>query len=274
MKDADCVEFLQWALPNLQLRWPGFRKVRGQVCKRLARRLQELQCPDVEFYRGYLETHPEEWRVLDGLCQVTISRFYREKAVFQFLENTVLPALLQRVIAREEKYLNILSLGSASGEEPYAISMLWHFRFQKQYPDITLRVTATEANPELIQRSRQACYPYSGIKNLPPDWRATAFQQIKDNYCLNPQYHQSVHFVQQDVRNNIPPGPFDLVLCRNLVFTYFDEALQNTILDRIALVLRDEGILVLGIHENLPANQTAFIPWSGKLRVFIKNKKA
>jgi len=33
MNDNDCVEFLQWALPRLHLRWPGFRKVRAQVCK-------------------------------------------------------------------------------------------------------------------------------------------------------------------------------------------------------------------------------------------------
>ena len=35
MKDADCVAFLQWCLPRLEMRWPGFRKVRGQVCKRI-----------------------------------------------------------------------------------------------------------------------------------------------------------------------------------------------------------------------------------------------
>lgn len=36
MTDRKCVELLQWALPKLQFRWPGFRKVRRIVCKRLA----------------------------------------------------------------------------------------------------------------------------------------------------------------------------------------------------------------------------------------------
>ena len=35
ISDADCTAFLQYALPRLNLRWPGFRKVRRQVCKRL-----------------------------------------------------------------------------------------------------------------------------------------------------------------------------------------------------------------------------------------------
>ena len=37
MKDSDCVTFLQWALPRLHFRWPGFRKVRRQVCRRISR---------------------------------------------------------------------------------------------------------------------------------------------------------------------------------------------------------------------------------------------
>ena len=42
MADADCVAFLQEALPRLRLRWQGFRKVHGQVCKRLRWRMKEL----------------------------------------------------------------------------------------------------------------------------------------------------------------------------------------------------------------------------------------
>ncbi|MGR8981908.1 MAG: hypothetical protein ACU84H_17720, partial [Gammaproteobacteria bacterium] len=45
MKDEACVQFLQWALPQMQLRWQGFRKVRKQVCKRIGRRIAELGLP-------------------------------------------------------------------------------------------------------------------------------------------------------------------------------------------------------------------------------------
>jgi chemotaxis protein methyltransferase CheR len=55
------VEFLQWALPRVGLRWAGFRRVRRQVLRRV--------------------TH------------VTISRFFRDRAMFDALERIVLPAL-------------------------------------------------------------------------------------------------------------------------------------------------------------------------------------
>ncbi|WP_455208883.1 CheR family methyltransferase [Kaarinaea lacus] len=270
MKDEDCVQFLQWALPRLHMRWPGFRKVRSQVCKRLARRLQELCLTDSEAYRDYLQSHPDEWQLLDELSRVTISRFYREKAVFQFLEQQVIPALVLQAIERGERRLNVLSLGSASGEEPYTLAMLWQLQFQARYPEIALQVIATEANPVLIQRSQQACYSYSSIRNLPEPWRLTAFDKRDDLYCLKPEYRHNVQFLQQDVREAIPAGPFDLVLCRNLAFTYFDEPLQQQILDQISHVLRDRGVLVLGIHESLPEHQFGFTVWSERLCVFLK----
>ncbi len=69
MKDTDCVRFLQWCLPRLDLAWRGFRRVRRQVCRRIQRRLGELDLADVEAYRGYLEGEPDEWPRLDALCR-------------------------------------------------------------------------------------------------------------------------------------------------------------------------------------------------------------
>ena len=93
MKDADCVAFLQWALPQLGLHWPGFRKVRRQVCRRIAARLRALELADAAAYRGHLQSHSGEWPALAVLCTVTISRFYRDREVFDCLGAAVLPAL-------------------------------------------------------------------------------------------------------------------------------------------------------------------------------------
>jgi hypothetical protein len=76
MTDTECITFLHWALPQLRLRWAGFRRVRRQVCKRISRRIAELDLPGTAAYRDHLEHNPLEWPVLDGLCSITISRFY------------------------------------------------------------------------------------------------------------------------------------------------------------------------------------------------------
>lgn len=81
MKDNQCIQFLQWALPQLHLHRSGFRRVRGQVCKRLAQRLEQLQLQDLVEYQRYLENYPDEWKILNSLSRVTISCFYRDNTV-------------------------------------------------------------------------------------------------------------------------------------------------------------------------------------------------
>ena len=93
MKDADCVRFLQWLLPQLQMRWPRFRKVRRQVCRRIDRRLIELGLADIAAYQEWIVLHPQELQVLDDFCRITISRFYRDRGVFDYLRRFILPDL-------------------------------------------------------------------------------------------------------------------------------------------------------------------------------------
>ena len=106
MKDEACICFLQWALPQLHMRWPGFKKVRGQVCKRLARRLDELKLDDLKSYRMYLEDNPLEWHILDSLCRITISRFYRDKGIYDSLRSQVLPELIERSVRQGDNDLS------------------------------------------------------------------------------------------------------------------------------------------------------------------------
>lgn len=271
MQDSECVEFLQWALPRLHMRWAGFRKVRGQICKRIVRRMRQLNIDNIAAYRDYLQDHPQEWASLDALSRVTISRFYRDKGVFSFLEEQVLPALAQQAIARQQDSLTAWSAGSGSGEEPYTIALMWMLRLQPIYPHMHLGISATDVDPYMNQRAKQACYPYSSIKDLPANWREPAFIEQDGLFCLKPEYRRGVQFIEQDLRSESPAGPFDLVLCRNLVFTYFEEQQQRTILDRIRGVIQSGGALIVGIDENLPEGTRGFSIWSDELRVFRKD---
>ncbi len=96
MNDTECIDFLQWCLPRLRMRWAGFRKVRRQVCKRISRRMAELRLADADAYRAYLDANAGEWDALDALCRVTISRFYRDRGVYDAIRRRVLPREQQR----------------------------------------------------------------------------------------------------------------------------------------------------------------------------------
>jgi chemotaxis protein methyltransferase CheR len=249
MKNADCTSFLQWALPRLGMRWAGFRRVRGQVCKRVARRIAALGLKGLTDYRALLMTDSEEWKRLDGLCRVSISRFHRDRSVWRRLEHEILPQLAERARARKETRLRIWSAGCASGEEPYTLALL--FAFSATLEDSRPEILATDADPRLLERAHRACYPASSLREVPKSW-AEAFEQSGDEYCLRAHYRVPVRFLEQDIRRECSEGRFDLILCRNLVFTYFESWLQAVIARRLGEGLSTGGFLLLGVQESLP----------------------
>ncbi|WP_028584422.1 CheR family methyltransferase [Desulfogranum mediterraneum] len=270
MRDEECVRFLQWALPQLELRWPGFRKVRAQVCKRLQRRLSSLALETVDDYQGFLTAHPEEWEVLDEMSRVTISRFYRDRMMCTFLEQEVLPSLAEQAMSRGDHCLKVWSVGCCCGEEPYTVAIIWKLGLQTRFPRLGLQIVATDANPDMVRRARRGCYPLGSVKNLPRKWRERAFTRQGDDYCLKAAYRADTVFMVQDVREAMPSERFDLVLCRNLVFTYYQEELQSELLGRLTGVVRTGGALVIGIHEQLPAELSGLRVWSEKVRIYRK----
>ncbi len=271
MKDEQCVRFLQWALPQLGMRWPGFRKVRKQVCKRVDRHIQDLGLADVEAYQAYLEEHPDEWERLDPLCRITISRFCRDKEVVAVLAEEVLPSLARGARERGDSALRIWSAGCGSGEEPYTLAVLWAMELQSRFPEVSIEIVATDADPNMMRRCRDACYEFGSLKDLPESWRVRAFAREDDAWCLKPEYKRNIEFLEQDIRRDLPVGHFDLVLCRNLVFTYFDDALQLEVLSRIVCAMHDDAALVIGVHEKLPEGAKGLLMWFDKQRIYRKS---
>ena len=260
MKDEACICFLQWALPHLHLRWPGFRKVRGQVCKRLGRRLKELQLPDLKSYRIYLQDNPLEWHILDSMCRITISRFYRDQGIYFSLYSNVFPELIGNARQQDDKILSCWCIGAASGEEPYSLSLLWDFAGLQKH-GTKLRILATEVDQDMINRARQGCYPASSIRELPEEITGPAFTRKGAHFCLKERFKKRVQFLLQDIRNEQPDETFHLILCRNLVFTYFSQKLQEEIAQQIVERLKPGGCLVIGTHEKLPETMPGMAPW-------------
>ncbi len=252
MTDRDCVRLLQWALPRAGLRWPGFRRVRRQVCKRISRRMAELGLPDAEAYRARLEADPDEWRVFDACCQISISRFWRDHRVFDALARRVLPDLAHAARNPQPAVVRAWSLGCGSGEEPYSLRLAWDLGAATTVRGVALHIVATDANARLLERARRGVYPASALAELPSDWRSRAFETQDDGFRLRDRHRSGVELRQQDVREVMPRGPFDLILCRNLVFTYFALELQREVLAKLLARIRRGGLVLLGSHEELP----------------------
>lgn len=251
-----CVAFLKWCLPHLGLRWGGYSRVHRIVCRRLGRRLAELGLGALSQYRAWLAAHPDEWAHVEAMCRIPISRFYRDRDVFQAIATTIFPAAAEIARCSGLKSIRCWSAGCASGEEPYTLLLIWHFLVARAWLQLGLRLIATDADDVAISRARVACYGPSSLKDLPQVWVEQAFQRANSLLCLNSSFRDRVDFRRQDITQGMPLEPFEIILCRNLVFTYFDEIQQQRLLADILDRLAPGGFLILGKHEALPPGST------------------
>lgn len=136
--------------------------------------------------------------------------------------------------------------------------------------DIALDIVATDSDARQLERAAEACYAFSSIRQVPDEWRRSAFIERDDGYCLHPSLRRYVQFSCQDLRAETPSCAFDLILCRNLAFTYFDEALQRQTLQHLHETLQPGGMLVIGVHETLPRDYVGFAARLRRLGVYRK----
>jgi chemotaxis protein methyltransferase CheR len=252
MHDQDCVRFLQAVLPDVEMVWKGFRKVRRQVCRKVRQRMAELALASYDDYRAYLDVHADERVLLDSFLCITISRFYRDRALFDHLRDDLLIALCEEALARGDTGIACWSAGCASGEEPYTLALIWEAELRPRFPALTLRTLATDAGEVVLARAGQATYEPGSLRDLPPGWIERYFSERAGRYTLKPALARQVTFRKQDVRREWPRGPFHLILCRYLVFTYYAETLRRRIASKLISRLHPGGLLVLGNREALP----------------------
>jgi len=255
MRDEDCIRLLQAVLPRLGLRWAGYRRVRRTLCRRISRRMRELGLGDVTAYLAYLERAPAEWAALDALLHIPLSRLWRDRAVFDALASDLVPRLAGAALEGGRTTLRVWSAGCASGEEPYSVAILWRLGVQPSCPDASgmrLELLATDADEAMIARARTGIYGRSSLRELPAPWRDAALEPERDLFRVRPAFREGVSFRIADIRAEMPPGPFDLILCRNMAFTYFSEDLQRRVLRGLRDRLVPGGLLVTGTHERPP----------------------
>jgi chemotaxis protein methyltransferase CheR len=252
----DFERFLKEVAPLLDLQWRRFK--RGGVKRKLERRIAEVGLATFEDYLLKIKENPGEKSHLSQILTVTITRFFRDKKVFDILENSILPAMVEHKGAGD---FNMWSIGCANGEEPYSLSMLWEERFERNFPQIRITLLATDINEGLLKRARQGRYKKSSLMEVPERMVQRFFEIEKGSYMINQSIRESVEFKKHDIIHEGPFSEMDIIFCRNLAFTYFSRECQMNVLKKMAASLKENGCLIIGKDECLPLTYpTLFVP--------------
>ena len=148
------------------------------------------------------------------------------------------------------------------------MKILWDLEIASAFPRVSLSIIATEIDKVMLARAQEGCFEATSLHELPARFVDQAFDQIGSQFCIKAPHRQRIEFLYQDLRAEMPPSVFDLILCRYLAFTYFAAPLQRRILDRIVDRLSPDGYIVIGSHEKLPNAGAALLPLPGAPQIF------
>jgi chemotaxis protein methyltransferase CheR len=237
--DRQFERILQWLKQRAGLDCQFYKT--NYLKRRLAIRLRATGSINYTEYYEVLRREPEEYKLLLDRLTIHVSHFFRDAAVYRFIERSVLPVLKKR------DHVRVWSAGCANGEEPYSLAMLF---YPIKAAGKSVTVLGTDIDQACLTRAREGLYKEISLQEVTPEMRQRFFQEAGDRWQVNSALKEMVTFESNDLTGSLPAGPFDLILCRN-VMIYFTSPLQAQLMNRFYDLLRLGGYLVLGKTEVL-----------------------
>ena len=246
-------------LRRLRLRPRGYARVRGGVEKRLRRHMESLGIASCEDYLDRLDRDPAFRREVELLTTVSISRFFRDRALWQALEERVLPGLLEQ----RRPVVHAWSAGCALGQEAYSLRILWILLCRGRQSPPRLEILATDMNPQYLRKAREGLYPASALREAGEDRKRDFFVKCPPGGCLRvaDSLRDGIRWKLHDVTRDPPPGEvFQIIFLRNSLLTYYAPEVQESALRGVLRPLAPEGFLVIGMKEALPPSNEGLRP--------------
>ncbi|MCW2363348.1 MULTISPECIES: CheR family methyltransferase [Sphingobium] len=182
--------------------------------------------------------------VIDALLNHE-SSFFRDVSVFHAIENSVLPALAR---TRADRRLRIWCGGCSTGQEAYSLAMIVHR--SAALADCTVSIHATDVSALAIAKAKRGRFSQMDMqRGLPISELLRWFHPVDNEWQIAGELQQMIVFQQDNLLDPVHgAGPFDLILCRNVLF-YFSEERRRRAWKTLSGRVRPGGYLALGAGE-------------------------
>ncbi|CAM2801386.1 protein-glutamate O-methyltransferase CheR [Paenibacillus sediminis] len=172
---------------------------------------------------------------------INVSEFWRNPNRWEVLRDIILPELI-----KEKRRLKVWSAACSTGEEPYTLATI--------LDGLNLlndsSILATDIDVGAIEKAKQGLYLERSLKDVPPDVAAKYFAPEGSLYRVSDTLKKSVNFQKQNLLLDSFDTGFDLIVCRN-VMIYFTEEAKQMLYHKFAKALRPGGVLFVGSTEQI-----------------------
>lgn len=214
-----------------------------------------------EYYNSLLvDNNHEQLLVLIDKLSTNYTFFFREVDHYQFMINTILPALEESLKYSKEKKIRIWSAGCSSGEEAYTIAMVLddYLGINKDKWDIG--ILATDICTTALEKAQNGVYSNTSLKDVAVTYKHRYFELI-DGSMIKVKDHikDMVTFRRLNLmRDEFPfKCKFNVIFCRN-VMIYFNKESRGKLEKKFYQNTSKDGYLFIGHSESLPRGQISY----------------
>ncbi len=217
----------------------------GQMRRRLDALVQRVGAKDYLQYSKMLEQTPARVQEFRDYFTINVTELFRDPERFKYLETKVLPELLERRTG-----VKVWSAACSNGAEPYSVAIL----LRELAPTLSHKVTGTDIDVTIVDRARRGDgYLPTDMKNVSPARMDKFFiKSPQGTYAVKPDVKQMVDIRLHNLLTPPPAQGFDLILCRNVVIYFTDEA-KSILYNHLVGALRPGGVLFVGGTEMVAA---------------------
>jgi len=240
--------------------------------KSLLARIHATHKPSFTSYHQFLRSDAQEFQNLTELLTINETFFYREPSQLDLLTQDLIPMV--REGDNPFTKVKIMSMGCSTGEEAYSLAIaLWEAfgsQASKQF-----QIVAGDLDKVALAKAENGQYGSFSFRGVPA--------HIKEEYfdkCTEVRYHVKAHIKEMVtfhpfnlLSDDFAPifSDIDIMFYRN-VSIYFDEETRKGIIERINMLLRPNGFMVMGSAETL-ANDFGVMQLTSKKFSFFFSKQ-
>ncbi len=179
---------------------------------------------------------------------IPVTEMFRDPFVYAGLRRIVIPEL------RSYPHIKIWIAGCATGEEVYSIAIL--LKEEGLYEKT--KIYGTDFNDTALEKAKNGIYHLRDMKSYTQNYiNSGGHNEFSDYYnagydsvIIDQSLKKNITFANHNLVCDKVFGEMNLILCRN-VLIYFNNDLQNRVLELFTHSLVHNGYLCLGTKESI-----------------------
>lgn len=240
--------------------------------RRIKRVLDLYKFKNVEKLVNVLENNPDFFDEFVSEITVNVTEMFRDPTFWKVLKDQIIPNILLN-----HNKITIWHAGCSSGEEVVTMCAV----LDEMGALDKAKIIATDIDTAIISKAKNATY---SLKNMEVNTKNYAkyqgsrsleyyYKEVGNEAVIHKSLLENVSYRKHDLVQGTIFSKFDLVLCRN-VMIYFNQTLQNNVLNKLHESLFKYGYLAIGSKESLIWCEIAnkFIVVNNEEKVYKKIK--